>query len=405
MSLFRPLHKEKFHLGIAIGTGSVNAILYGTERKAKPKVYKSVLRPHSIMPQPDFKALEQFIKSEFAEVQRACADATQGVPIDTVQVLFSSPWYFSQTRIVTVTHDEPFIPDNAFLKKNVEEEKARFLQDARTQFSFPAEEYAIIEMSFMKILMNGYEVNTLLHKRARELTLDMHMSLSLRNFVDHVTHTVMTHFAPRDIIFHTSPGIIFSTLKQLWGHEEDKAMFDIDAGVLAVEIGGEITDITVIRKGIIEETFSFGKGLHFIVRRLASAFGIVPKDAISLFQAWIRGDVAEKQKIKIKSIVEEGLEEWKGLFHTVIVDASDRALLPRTVVFLGEGAVYDGFAKAFSDEGLKEYVLQNKPFDVIQLTPSFFRSSFEGSSGAFTGTTEAAFLYMLALPVEFNRID
>lgn len=405
MSLFRPLHKEKFHLGIAIGTGSVNAILYSTKNKAKPKVYKSVLRPHSILPQPDFKTLEQFVKNEFAEVRRACADAIQGVPIDTVQVLLSSPWYFSQTRIVHVTHDEPFAPDNAFLKKSVEEEKTRFLQDARTQFSFPAEEYAIIEMSFMKILMNGYDVNTLFHKKAREFTLDMHMSLSLKNFIDHVTHAVTTHFAPRDIIFRTSPGIIFSTLKQLWAHEEDTPLFDIDAGVLAVEIGGEITDITVIRKGIIEETFSFGKGLHFIVRRLASALGIVPKEATSLFHAWVRGEVSEKQKIKIKAIVEEGVGEWKKLLHTVIADASDRALLPRTIVFLGEGAVYDGFAKAFSDEGLQEYVLQNKPFDVQQLTPSFFRSSFDGSSGAFTGTAEAAFLYMLALPVEFNRID
>ncbi|PIR69894.1 MAG: hypothetical protein COU47_00450 [Candidatus Niyogibacteria bacterium CG10_big_fil_rev_8_21_14_0_10_46_36] len=405
MSALRRSHNEKINIGIAIGTGSVNAIIYGVRNGAKPRIIKSVLRPHSVMPQPDFKALEQFVKHEFGEVKKDFADVLHGERIHDVHVLLSSPWYFSQTRIVNISNKEPFVAEKSFLKENINEEKERFIQDARKQFSFPAEDYAIIEMSFMKILMNGYEVNDFLNKKAHEVSLDMYMSLSLKSFIDHLTHVLETHFAPEDITFYTSPFIFFRTLKQLWEDEEGKVAFNIDAGVLAVEIGGEITDVTVIRKGIIEETFSFGKGLHFIIRRLASALGVPPKDAISLFHAWAQGKVEASKEKKIASIIEEGIGEWKSLLEKVLKDASSRALLPKTVAFLGEGAVYDGFVKAFSDESFKEYVLQDKPFDIHLFTPSFFRTAFDGPTSAFIGGVEAAFLYMLALPVELNSID
>ncbi|MDP2677072.1 MAG: cell division protein FtsA [bacterium] len=405
MPLFTGSHKETFHLGIAIGTGSVNAILYSIGKEAKPRIQKTVMRPHSVMPQPDFKVLEQFVKHELGEVKKSFADMLKGVRIEGVHVLLSSPWYFSQTRIVHIRRDEPFMAEPAFLKESIHEEKDRFIQDARKQFSFPAEEYAIIEMSFMKILMNGYELNDFLGKKAHEVSLDMYMSLSLKQFIDHLTHVLETHFSPADILWYTSPFIFFRTLKQFWKENHGASEFDIDSGVLAVEVGGEITDVTIIRKGIIEETFSFGKGLHFIIRRLASSLHVAPKDAIAFFDAWTQDKVATDKKQKIASVVKAGLQEWQTLLARVLADASSRALLPRRIAFLGEGARYDGFAKAFSSPPFMEYVLQNKPFEVTLLTPAFFRSAFNGPASSFIGGEETALLYMLALPVEFNRLD
>lgn len=403
--MFSIPHKETFHLGIAIGTGSVNAICYATKGNEKPRIHSMIMRPHSILPQADFRALEEFVTRELGELKKALHESIRGVHIQTIHVLLSSPWYFSQTRIVTIQREKPFVIEHAFLKENLKEEKEKFIHAAQNQFSLTKERYAVIEMAFMKIRMNGYEVNNFLHKTAKEITLDMYMSVSSRDFISHIQHFLETHFSPRDIIFHTPPFLFFKTLKQAWPHEENKPLFDIDEGLLAVEVGSEITDITVIRKGIIEETFSFGKGIHFIIRRLASAFGMPPADALSLFHVWDRGEIESRKKEKIDAIIGNAVDEWKILLHNVLRDASRGLLLPSSLLFLGEGASFSGFAKAFADEQCKEYILENKTFDVVTLSPSFFRSSYEGPGALFRGETQTPPLYMLALPIEYNRLE
>lgn len=403
--MFSIPHKETFHLGIAIGTGSVNAIFYETKGNEKPKIHSIVMRPHSIMPQADFPALEEFVKRELGEIKKSLHESIRGVPLRTIHILLSSPWYFSQTRIVTIQREKPFVIEHAFLKENLKEEKERFINAAQNQFSLTKERYAVIEMAFMKIRMNGYEVNNFLHKTAKEITLDMYMSVSSQDFISHLRHFLETHFSPRDIVFHTTPFLFFKTLKQAWPYGENELLFDIDKGMLAVDIGGEITDITVIRKGIIEETFSFGKGIHFIIRRLASAFGVSPADALSLFHLWDRGEIESRKKEKIDAIIRNAVDEWKTLLRNVLRDASHGLLLPSSLLLLGEGASFSGFAKAFADEQSKEYILENKTFDVVALSPSFFRSSCEGPGALFLGETQTAPLYMLALPIEYNRLE
>ncbi|MBI4114505.1 MAG: cell division FtsA domain-containing protein [Candidatus Niyogibacteria bacterium] len=397
--------KEEYHLSIFIGTGSVNALLYALQKGKKPRILEVFLRPHSIIPTPYFGTLQAYVKRELEELTKGAAATLKGKHIRGVHVLLASPWYFSQTRIVTIKKDIPFVADKKTLKESLDKETETFLADAGERFSGEKGEYRIVEMSFMRILMNGYEVNEFLNKHARELTLDMYISLSLRKFIEGVDHVITSHFSPREILFYTAPFVFFKTIKQFWSHDAGQNIFDVDEGVVVVDIGGEVTDVTIIRKGIIEETFTFGKGMHFIVRRIASAFSLSPKDAFSLFRAWEKDEVAASKKTSIESLVVSAIQEWRALFEKVLREASDHILLPANIIVAGEGAYLSGFSKALQGPSFQEFVLQHQSFRVTVLEPKLIRHYFDGEARVFAYNAEAAPLYLLSIPIESTQLS
>lgn len=395
--------KTKFShpcLSIVIGTGSIGAMVYypgDYARNIKPRIVKIIKLPHLITPTVDFARLEGYIKNEVKTLSKSILG--EKVRIHEVHVVLSSPWYFSQTRLVEITRDASFLFTKHILTESIEEEKKLFMEYAAKRFALFEASYTLLEVSLMKVLLNGYEVHSFLNKHAREVVLAFYMSVSSKDFIEKFSNFLEMEFNPQNIVFHSTPFVFYSFLKQFWAYDKEKG-HAVDEGVILIDIGGEVTDVTIIRKGIIEETFSFGKGVHFIIRRVAGALHMNPEDAKALISAWTRKEIVDTRHGRIEAIFKKALEEWAVLFQKTLEVASRNKFLPNLLVCTGEGADFIQFKEVLQGDRWKEYIAYAKFFEVKILSPSTLRDYLRYEENMFTREEETTALYAAALPFE-----
>ncbi|MEK7090115.1 MAG: hypothetical protein AAB930_00855 [Patescibacteria group bacterium] len=388
---------EKRNLVISIGTAGVQALEYsfppgGGNRATDvsvPEVMNIIELNHDPLPTVEEKALLRSIRRDLIEIKKQISDART----ESVTLILSSPWYFSQSRSVVVERDRPFIVDKPFINQLLDEEKRIFLNRATTQLSIPeSDEPELLETSIMSVLLNGYETDSFLGKKVQHLRLSIYMSMTLRSLFNELRSIMEEHFSPKKVIVHSGPYVIFKTAVQI---------LEIgSAGAVIVDIGGEITDIIVIRGGIIAENLSFGRGLHFILRRMSSVISVSPAEALSYLKAYADGHADESQKKKLGAVLSEAMTEWQGMFYQAIAGAARVSLLPNSFMLIGEGAQFNIFSSVIEKGGWEELLYRVSPIKIETLYPKFFRDHLRGGGKQFGGGPASTQLFFAMFSTE-----
>src|SRR3989344_8581958 len=137
--------------------------------------------------------------------------------------------------------------------------------------------------------------------------------------------------------------------------------------ILLVDIGGEVTDISMIKKNLLRESISFPAGSNFVIRGLASSLKIGFEEAGSIFSAHKDGHIEEKLAGQIEPTVNQLKTDWLRKFQSTLATLSKDISIPSSIFLTVDKGFADFFAEAIKTEQFNQYTFTESKFQVVFL--------------------------------------
>jgi hypothetical protein len=136
---------------------------------------------------------------------------------------------------------------------------------------------------------------------------------------------------------------------------------------LLLDIGGEVTDVGIISKGILKESLSFPYGRKTLFRDLCKKMNIELRDAYELFNLNNLKTLSEKEQKKLEPILNSLGDSWSKSFRECI-DTLPRTLSLPDVMFLTiDEDVKDYFVNVINNEEYIKSMVTNKKFVLVTI--------------------------------------
>jgi cell division ATPase FtsA len=235
--------------------------------------------------------------------------------VKTAHVVFASPWFSSVSKSLSVSHDEPFTVTEKIVSKLTEEHIASVLKDNRSGKS------VIIEQALSDVKLNGYETLDPYGKEAKTLDISLYISSSPEEINKKIESEIYPVIHPGSIIFHTFPFVSERVVQNLFSPKDDFAFIDI---------GSEISDVVIVRRGSIHSLVSFPVGSNHLARNVAMHFETEPELASSIINLYATDTAEANVKEKMRGLVSAFAEEWgTGLLQAVKGEHNHDYFLPQ----------------------------------------------------------------------------
>ncbi|OGI95055.1 hypothetical protein A2917_01590 [Candidatus Nomurabacteria bacterium RIFCSPLOWO2_01_FULL_42_17] len=355
-------NKEKLVLVLYIGSSSVNGALFWTERSGVPKIVFSIREPI---------ALEQNVEADrfFALTIKALENiASQihrsglGAPKEIFCVL-SSLWYVSQTRIIRLEKNTPFIFTSKLADSLIQKEISFFEQEYLAKYSNSKKSVKTIEFKNVKTILNGYESRNPLNQKVKEVEMTIFFSIAGEQILAGIEEVVKKYFHFKDIKFSSFALASFAVVRDVYRESEN---------FLLIDIGGEVTDISMVKKNILRESMSFPLGFNFMVRGVASMSSSSLVEAKSLISLWKDGHAGDAVVKNIGPVMEKLKMDWLTKFQESLANLSNDISIPATIYLAVDKDLADFFSEIIKNEQFNQYTLTESKFEVVFLGPKVF---------------------------------
>lgn len=363
-------NKEKSVLVFYIGSSFVGAVLFRAGRSGIPKIIMSLREPITLQKTLDVeKFLSSTLKSLEILVNRVHA-ASLGAPDDIFCVL-SSLWYVSQTRIIKLEKNTPFLFTEKLAMDLIQKEKDLFEEDHSEKYSHSGMKARLIELKNIKTMINGYETKDPLNQKGKDLEMTVFISMCGEQILGEIEKVVGKHFNFKEMKFSSFGFASFSVVRDIYAHSDD---------FLLIDIGGEVTDISMVKKNVLRESVSFPLGLNFMIRRVASVLKVSLGEAKSLISLFKDGHAEESVEKKLSPIIDKSKTEWLTKFQESLSNISNDISIPATIYLIVEKEMADFFSDIIKNEQFNQYTLTESKFKIIFLGAEVFHGMavFEG---------------------------
>ncbi|MEI7709564.1 MAG: hypothetical protein WCI76_02515 [bacterium] len=354
--------KGKLVLVFYIGSSSVGGALFLTQKSGIPKIIFSVREPISL--EKDIEAGRFFTLTIQALnlVVSTIHKSGLGAPSEIYCVL-SSLWYVSQTRIVKLEKNTPFIFNAKFADELMNKEKALFVEEYATKYANSGIKTRIIELKNIKTMMNGYETTNPLNQKALDLEMSLFISMSEEETLKKIEETIGLHFHPRGIKFFTFTFASFAVVRDMHLKNED---------FLLVNIGGEVTDISMVKKNILSESVSFSLGVNFMIREVAAHSSCSLSEAKSCISLLKDDHATSAVTTKIAPIINKIKMDWLTRFQASLANLSNDISVPSTIYLSVDKELATFFEEIIRNEQFNQYTLTESKFEIIYLSTEMF---------------------------------
>ena len=281
--------------------------------------------------------------------------------IDEVLCVFSSPWFSSKTKIITVTKEKPFEASNNFFNKLIEEEEKNFNDKKNKRDRF-------IEREVIKTELNGYRVKNPAGKTARSVKSHIYLSAGVEKMMKLAEEEIGKIFIHTPLKFATSPLVAFKVLNDIISNRE---------GFLIIDIGGETTEINLIRDNVLEMSASFPKGTNLLFRKAAASLNTFLKEASSIVKAYSRGHRTLESSDKIAVAIKDSVGEWRDYLKNSLAALAKESLLPQNIFVIGDDPVCKFFSSCLESGDFSEFTVLRKPFVAQKINPEWLTRYFK----------------------------
>lgn len=322
-----------------VGSSRVNAVLAKNDPSGKIEILRLFQSGGVILPEPDLKALWRKILGLAKEIISEYAKS--GLKADEALIVFSSPWYFSEIKNVERHFDRP----TAITEKDMEDilsgEQDNFKKRFMSKFGPDEKEASFAVSEIMGAKLNGYTVRppkeNMLFKPVRTFSAGFYFAAFFAPAVSDLKRILSERGIGR-VEFRSSPEAIFGALSL-------EGLGDI----LVVDVGGEITDIIIIRDGEIKKITSFGRGLNYVARRMAPVFNIGLEETMAVLSNYIENKLDAVFRDSVHNAVKEALKEWQDLVKEALEKQPAPEPLPSKFLVTGHGGGIDEFKKVLNE--------------------------------------------------------
>jgi cell division ATPase FtsA len=238
-----------------------------------------------------------------------------------VHVVFASPWFSSFSKSVEIKKDQSFVVQPKTVEKLVSEQVALMFKDASKG------ESTIIESAKSHMRVNGYETTNPFGKEARSLDVAVYASMAPKILCEEIENEIFSTTHPKKVMFHTFPYVSWSVVSGLFSKQEDFALIDV---------GGEVTDMLVVRRGAISSLASFPVGKNHLIRKTAIHFESRPELADSLLSLYSNDMAEDSTRERTAKLISAFAEEWGVRLNQALSQSSKDNFLPQKAYYVAD---------------------------------------------------------------------
>lgn len=305
----KPKDKKTYNLVFDIRNSSVASAIVEKEDYYNEIIYTNRKYISSLNNNPEdyvnriFKLFEELVD----EIHKDKLNKKITGKIDKVLCVFAAPWYetkienFISKEKVKRTFTKVFI--NKHISINNKKEKTN---------------KEIIENEIISINLNGYEVNEPFDKDFKEAKVSFYKGMVDKKVENFFKNKIKDNFKTKKIDFHTHPFVILNILKNNYHSINDFCL---------VDIGMNISEISIYRNGVFEEITSTPKGFGYLIDKISSEENSTKQTAASKIKLLSEEqllDKSEEKKIikltkEIFSDIDKKNKEEKNISSSIFI--------------------------------------------------------------------------------------
>ncbi len=352
--------KKKYELSLVfdIRSSSVGGALIQAEETGVPKIIFSVREP--IAEGEDVFNIDKFLFSMTQALDMVASRIWKsglGVPKKIFCVL-SSPWHVSQRRIISLKKDKPFVFSLKLADDLIKKEVLAFQETHLAQYAKTQQAVRLIELHNVKTKLNGYATHNLLDQKVEEVEMTLFISMSPEQVLSNIEDVIRKYFHFENIKYSSFTMSSFAVVHNLFINK---------ANFLLIDVGGEVTDISMVKKNVLRESISFPMGRHFIIRELASLLSCSMSHAESYLSLYHLGHADTKTQKKLKPMIDKLQAEWLKNFQESLANLSKDISVPYTIYLSADEDFLQFFGEIIKAEQFNQYTLTESKFQIAYL--------------------------------------
>ena len=258
------------------------------------------------------------------------------------------------------------------------------------KFADTPESLRMIEYKNMKTLLNGYSLSSPVNKKAKQLEMTIYFSMSAERVLTSIEDTIFKFFHNKDVKYSSFALASFTVARDMFVESEN---------FLLVDIAGEMTDISIIKKNVLSNSISYPLGRNYIVRGVAQKLHSSLSDAKTYISIYKDGHALVSLEKKVGPIIDILKNKWLAGFQESLMNISEDISVPSTIFISVDQDMKDFFSEIIKHEEFHQYTLTDAQFNIIFLDTKSLHGivSFRGD------TKRDSFLIIGAIYI--NRFD
>lgn len=368
-------HKEqkggRVSVLIDIGSGSVGASLVLERGEQLPHfLYQKRVRMRAFNNEKDHlrSMREALLESTLELASRGIESvraASLSPKVGEIRIVTTAPWARTRTLVFKTHEDAPFVVTQKHINA--------MLEEAEKQAALPEEDLKIYKELGLQIAhrtivehkLNGYRVNSILGKEAKDITLVELVELLPQVIGEVITEAERNLFPHVPRTEHARARVISGAIANLFPHTPD---------FLIIDASGEATEAALVHDNLLWETAFMPIGLFSLERLVAKELKTIPHEATGHFR-----DFAQSNKDKEVEEVMTGVgDSYAKALEELFSKLKASYAIPRTV-FLLTNLEYLPFLQKFATRALENTVHGN--LRVIPLDSKILKQAATGIEG------------------------
>jgi cell division ATPase FtsA len=189
------------------------------------------------------------------------------------------------------------------------------------------------------------------------------VSMGEEKVLKNIEDTIGKYFHFNKMKFSSCTLSSFTVVRDMYIHQEN---------FLLLDIGGEVTNISMIKKNILCESISFPLGCNFLPRGVSFDLGCTLSEADSLISLFNNGHAEKSVEQKLTETMNQLKEEWLKEFQKSLANISNDISIPSTIYMTIDKDFADFFSQTIKTEQFNQYTLTDSKFEVIFLSTQMF---------------------------------
>ncbi len=331
-----------------IGNGSITGAVVLFKKNTKPEFLYSIEVPFVVPEKPNasklvddmVSLLNTLIAETMKQGFRHPYWKNKTKKLDGALISFSSPWFVSKTKHLSLEKESAFIITESFINDITNKEEEAF----KKEISANAEETAdfkVVEKSIVHTKINGYTLESSIGKKTKSLDAYLYMSIISGGIISKVEDILLksAHIPKNKMFVHTFPLISFTVIRDVFSASSDFIILDVT---------GEVTDITLVSNDVIQQSATIPSGRNFLIRQIMKSFGVNSEIAASTLLLFTEEKLGPEDAAKMEAACVDVEKEWSIYIENGLSELSPNMVLPGNVYFTADddvAGIYMDFLK------------------------------------------------------------
>lgn len=288
--------------------------------------------------------------------------------LDHVSIYLHSPWHTVHTKNVSVRNEKPFSITQKTIETMTRNEVESFIKNDKDKFP-GYEKLSVIESTVPEIKINGYHVEDPFEKKCTDCDFLISLALAPSDIVNDIAKICLKFIKinSKDISFHSATIAFAHICSNLYSKNDS---------LMILDIGSELTDISIIKNRALSSGISFVSGTHDVVRKISEYLKTSFSDSLSKAHAVFSGVSTIEILEKVNGSLIPLTTNWQRSIAESLTKIIGIERVPHRIVIVCEDSVLAPWYKnTVESDTFTQYLNTSGKFQTINPTIESLKDS------------------------------